>query len=74
MAGLEQQRLDLESKIATVRNLLGLRKAKAEAAAAAPKRKRRLSAAARRRISEAQKHRWALAKAKATKKTARSAV
>lgn len=67
LEGLEQQRRELDNKIATVRGMLGVRTAKAGPAAAPAKRKRKLSRAARKRISEAQKRRWALAKTKAAK-------
>ena len=71
LEGLEQQRLELDKKITTVRTMLGVRTAAAAAAPAAPKRKRILSRAARKRISDAQKRRWALAKAKAAAKAAK---
>jgi hypothetical protein len=68
LEGLEQQKNEINKKIATVRGMLGVPKAQAGAAAAPARRKRKLSRAARKRISEAQKRRWALAKAKASKK------
>jgi hypothetical protein len=67
LQGLEQQRRELDSKIATVRGLLGARAVAAGPAPEPAKRKRKLSRAARKRISEAQKRRWALAKMKAAK-------
>jgi hypothetical protein len=73
LQGLEQQRLELEKNIVTVRNLLGARKPAAAAAPVPAKRKRVLSGAARKRISEAQKRRWALAKAKSAAKAAKKA-
>jgi hypothetical protein len=69
LEGLEQQRQEIEKHIAEVRKMLGARTAVRKAAPAA-KPKRVLSAAGRRRIAEAQKRRWALAKAKAARKGA----
>ena len=73
LEGLEQQKRDLDQKITTVQTMLGVRKAAAGPPPAGAKRKRILSRAARKRISDAQKRRWALTKAKAAAKAARSA-
>jgi hypothetical protein len=64
LEGLEQQRLEAEKRIATVRALLGVRKPKAGAATvgAMPKPKRTISAAGRKRIAAAQRKRWAALK------------
>jgi hypothetical protein len=72
LEGLEQQRQELEKKIATVRSMLGVRKGFRGAGLVA-KPKRILSAAARKRIADAQRRRWALVKAKAAKKTGKTA-
>ncbi|MBM3747838.1 MAG: hypothetical protein FJW34_18785 [Acidobacteria bacterium] len=69
LEGLEQQRREIEKHITEVRKMLGARTAARQTAPAA-KPKRVLSAAGRRRIAEAQKRRWALAKAKTSKKGA----
>ena len=62
LQGLEQQRLETEKRIATVRTLLGARKPKAGAAPVEAKPKRTISAAGRRRIAAAQRKRWAALK------------
>jgi len=62
LEGLEQQRLETEKRIATVRALLGARKPKARAAPASVKPKRTISAAGRKRIAAAQRKRWAALK------------
>jgi len=61
LEGLELQRKRIEEQIASVKALLGGRKATIGAAArsAKPARKRLLSAEARKRIAMAQKRRWA---------------
>ena len=63
LQGLEQQRTEVEKRIATVRALLGARKPEAGAAPAGGKPKRTISAAGRKRIAEAQRKRWAAPKA-----------
>jgi len=69
LEGLEHQKQEVDKKIAAVRSLLVVPRRGRRAAPAAPKKPRRkLSAAARKRISEAQKQRWALLKAKAAAK------
>ena len=65
LQGLERQRTEVENRIATVRAMLGARKLKAGVAPGAAKPRRVLNRAARKRISEAQKRRWALVRAKA---------
>lgn len=73
LEGLQAQRARLEGQIADVRRMLGTRRGRppkhqAEGAPAlAPRMRRKLSAAARRRMSEAQKKRWAAVRAKAEK-------
>jgi hypothetical protein len=62
LEGLEQQRLETEKRIATVRALLGARKPKARLAPASVKPKRTISAAGRKRIAAAQRKRWAALK------------
>ena len=68
---LERERDAILEKIATIRRQLGVRrgrppasetKAKAESAPPVEKKKRILSPAARKRISQAQKNRWAKSK------------
>ena len=68
LEGLEHQKQEVDKKIAAVRSLLVAPRRGRRAAPAAPKPRRKLSAAARKRISEAQKQRWALLKAKAAAK------
>ncbi|MBI3684691.1 MAG: hypothetical protein HY235_30340 [Acidobacteria bacterium] len=57
LEGLEAQRLRLDEQIRQVRAMLG--KVRRPAAAAKPRRKGKMSASARKRISLAQKKRWA---------------
>jgi hypothetical protein len=77
LIGLEQQKSQIDAKMAEIRRRLrtGGAAAKSEAAAPAARAKRVLSPAARKRIAEATKKRWALYRAqKATqggKKAAR---
>jgi len=66
LEGLQLQRQRIDEQIRQVRELLGVRrgrppavKAVAKAPAAAPAKRRTLSAEARKRISLAQKRRWA---------------
>lgn len=67
LEGLDLRKKQVEEKIAVVRSMLGS-PAKAPAARGAEaKPKRKLSKAARKRISRAQKRRWALLKGKAAK-------
>jgi hypothetical protein len=68
LEGLEHQKQEVDKKIAAVRSLLVAPRRGRRAAPPAPKPRRKLSAAARKRISEAQKQRWALLKAKAAAK------
>jgi hypothetical protein len=71
LEGLEQQRLETEKRITTVRALLGARKPKAGAAPASTKPKRTISAAGRKRIAAAQRKRWAELKARQAAKLAK---
>lgn len=62
LVGLQQQRAEIEGKMAEIRRVLGSRgpaPISASVATAAPRSKRQLSAAARKSIVEAQKKRWA---------------
>ena len=63
LQGLEQQRTEIEKKIATVRTLIGGPKPKASAAPVEARPKRTRSAATRRRMAAAQRKRWAALKA-----------
>ena len=73
LEGLQAQRARLETQIADVRRMMGVRRGRppkhpataAAPAAAAPKRKKRrkLSAEARKRMAEAQQRRWAAVRA-----------
>jgi len=63
LQGLEQQRTEVEKRIATVRALLGARKPEAGVAPSGGKPKRTRSAAARKRMAAAQRKRWAALKA-----------
>ena len=65
LLGFEQQRSEIQDKIAELRRQLGRRgagdggSAWSEAVSAPVRKRRRLSAAARQRIAEAQRKRWA---------------
>jgi hypothetical protein len=63
LIGFEREKAEIDSKIAEIRAILGGAKGAAGAAkkkgAAPPRKKRELSEAARKRISLAQKKRWA---------------
>jgi len=63
LQGLEQQRTEIEKKIATVRTLIGRHKPIPGAAPVSGTPKRTRSAAARRRMAAAQRKRWAALKA-----------
>jgi hypothetical protein len=63
LQGLEQQRTEIERRIATVRALISGPKPKASAASVSAKPKRTISAAGRKRIAAAQRKRWAALKA-----------
>jgi hypothetical protein len=59
LEGLDMQKARIEAQIATVRAMLGGKKAKEPEGEPAPAKKRKLSPAARKRIAAAQKRRWA---------------
>ena len=59
LEGLEAQKNQIDSHIAQVGRMLGVRPKGPAAPPEAPKRKRKISVAARKRIAVAQKKRWA---------------
>ena len=61
--GFEQQKLRIDAQIAELRAMLTGTPTEPAATPEAPKGKRRMSAAARKRISDAQRKRWAAKKA-----------
>jgi hypothetical protein len=77
--GFEQNKLEIDAKIAELRALLQPTPISVPAPAVAPvveaptKRKRKMSASARKRIGEAQKKRWATYYAAHPKKKAKAA-
>jgi hypothetical protein len=72
LEALENRRTDLTSKIAAVRQALGSDNPSVISSSTS-RRKRTLSAAARRRIAEAQRKRWQLARQKNTAKLVKKA-